>query len=422
MHLPVDPSVSHLLGPARDPHQPLHGVEAQGAPVVEAAWIWHDTVLDLRHIRPGGASHDRGASWLPSVRAEDGEVRVETEQGELPLRPGQSLTLERGGAQVLLRLAPAGRRVAGRFDRRVDLPFAGIMSFATFLAGALSVVIASSPPPVEQQVVELPDRFVELILAAPTPEVKVPVAAAPTTRPDAGEGKRRAGEEGRTGRERGKRVARGGPDLEQRRLDREIAEDAGVLGALADAGALGGVFDAGVHGDLAAGIGSLHGAVGVQMGTGYGQRGPGPGGGGNEVGSFHGTGTRGLSSGSSGDFSGGGDIGPKRDGGVRPGGDPIIVGALDPALIDGMIKRHLASFRFCYQRQLQSEPELSGKVTLQFVIAKDGSVSRSKVKSSSMGSAAVESCLSERMLRLRFPEPKGGGIVMVTYPFVFSRQ
>ncbi|MCK6507252.1 TonB family protein [Myxococcota bacterium] len=421
MHLPVDPSVSALLGPARDPHQPLHGVEAQGAPVVEAAWIWHDTVLDLRHITPGPAARSSAAGWLPALRSEQGEVFVETERGEARLDPGQALAIERGGAQVLLRLAPAGRRVAGRFDRRIDLPFVGIMSFATFLAGALSVVIASSPPPVEQQVVELPDRFVELILAAPPPPQEVAVAA-PTTRPDAGEGKRRAGEEGQTGRERGKRQARGGPDLEQRRLDREIAEDAGVLGALAEAGALGGVFDAGVSGDLAAGIGSLHGAVGVQLGTGYGQRGRGLGGGGNEVGSFHGTGTRGLSSGSSGAFAGGGDIGPKRDGGVRAGGDPIIVGALDPALIDGLIKRHLASFRFCYQRQLQSEPELSGKVTLQFVIAKDGSVSRAKVKSSSMGSPAVESCLSDRMLRLRFPEPKGGGIVMVTYPFVFSRQ
>ena len=37
-----------------------------------------------------------------------------------------------------------------------------------------------------------------------------------------------------------------------------------------------------------------------------------------------------------------------------------------------------------------------------------------------MNSEAVESCLCGRFLRFVFPEPEGGGIVVVTYPFVFT--
>jgi hypothetical protein len=76
--------------------------------------------------------------------------------------------------------------------------------------------------------------------------------------------------------------------------------------------------------------------------------------------------------------------------------------------------------RYCYQRELTKNPNLGGKITIKFVIAKDGSVSKSDVKSSSMGNGAVEGCIADRFLKFQFPEPKGGGIVIVSYPFIFS--
>jgi TonB family protein len=76
--------------------------------------------------------------------------------------------------------------------------------------------------------------------------------------------------------------------------------------------------------------------------------------------------------------------------------------------------------RHCYQRQLSRDPGLAGKVTVRFVIGNTGQVQKATVKSSSLGSAAVESCIAERFLRFRFPAPKGKGIVIVSYPFLFS--
>ena len=56
---------------------------------------------------------------------------------------------------------------------------------------------------------------------------------------------------------------------------------------------------------------------------------------------------------------------------------------------------------------------------MKFVIAKDGSVASSTTESSTLGTAAVEGCINGRVTRLRFPRPKGGGIVIVSYPFAF---
>ena len=101
-------------------------------------------------------------------------------------------------------------------------------------------------------------------------------------------------------------------------------------------------------------------------------------------------------------------------------GDPIILGALDRSLIDEVIRRHGNQIAYCYQRELTKYPSLAGRITTKFVIAKDGSVSSSQIKTSTMGNETVESCVNGRFMRMQFPRPVGGGIVIVSYPFAFS--
>lgn len=382
----IDSSVLDLMGPARNPEQTMIGAERQGEPVVEEIHTWNDLVMEVSH--------------RPQSQADP----------SLSLRPGEQRVFERDGERIIQRLTPAGATVPGRSSPEVDLPFLGISSTAAFLGLVFGVVIATAPPPVEQTVVELPDRMRLLVLQAP-PEPPPPPPAVAERSERAGEGKRAAGEEGARRKEM---------TQPKRKLDQEIAENAGVLGALADAGAMGGVFDAGLGDALSAGIGSLHASSGVAMGTGWGQLGRGPGGGGTEVGTIGGIGTRGRGGGGDGSCDDCGDMGPKKTGGLKTSGDPIIMGALDSSVIDGVVKRHLQSLRFCYQRELSRRPDMEGKVSMRFVIAADGSVSRANATKSSLGSPEVESCLSERFLRMTFPEPKGGGIVVVTYPFMFS--
>ena len=99
----------------------------------------------------------------------------------------------------------------------------------------------------------------------------------------------------------------------------------------------------------------------------------------------------------------------------------IVFGpALDRALIDKVIKQNMNRLRYCYQRELSKDPTLGGKIVVKFSIDKAGGVSSAAIKSSSMNSAAVESCLTKSFMSFKFPEPKGGGVVIVSYPFLFS--
>jgi hypothetical protein len=128
-----------------------------------------------------------------------------------------------------------------------------------------------------------------------------------------------------------------------------------------------------------------------------------------------------VGSGKSGFGSGGGSFGAKGEGGVSAtSGDPLILGALDRSLIDKVIKAKMAQIRYCYQRELQKDPSLGGKISIKFTIAKDGSVSKASVNSTTINNGAVESCVVGRFYKMQFPEPKGGGIVIVKYPFIFS--
>ncbi|MEC9389496.1 MAG: hypothetical protein VX944_05420, partial [Myxococcota bacterium] len=152
-------------------------------------------------------------------------------------------------------------------------------------------------------------------------------------------------------------------EVQKKKLDTEVAENAGVLGALSGSGELDYVIGSlNLSSELAGGIGGLIGAKGDQMGSGgLGARGSGLSGGGTAAG-LGGLGTKGRGSGKSGYGSGGGNFGAKGGGGIgRIGGDPIILGALDKSLIDAVIKKHMNQIRYCYQRELTNNPGLSGK-------------------------------------------------------------
>ncbi|NOY27674.1 MAG: AgmX/PglI C-terminal domain-containing protein [Oligoflexia bacterium] len=324
---------------------------------------------------------------------------------------------------IVAKMVPAGKRVVTSITDDMDYPFLGIMSFMAFLGVVLGIYLATAPPPPESEIMEIPDRFVDLLLQQPEPE-QPKKDNKPEANPDAGEGAKAKKEEGKVGKKDAKmKLAKGNKvEMEKKQLDKEIAEDAGVLGALRDGGELDGVFgSSNLNSDLTGGIGGLIGAKGTQFGSGgLGSRGSGLGGGGTAEG-LGGLGTKGRGSGSSGYGKGGGNFGAKGEGGIgRIGGDPIILGALDKSLIDAVIKRHMNQIRYCYQRELTRSPDLGGKVTVKFVIAKDGSVSKASIKASSMGNATVENCIAGRFRRFQFPEPKGGGIVIVSYPFIFA--
>lgn len=103
-----------------------------------------------------------------------------------------------------------------------------------------------------------------------------------------------------------------------------------------------------------------------------------------------------------------------------PGDLMVVLGALDRSVIEAVVKRNRAQIQYCYQRELTKNPNLAGSVTVKFVIARDGTVSTATTKSTTLRNELVEACINARFMRFQFPEPRGGGIVVVSYPFVFS--
>jgi TonB family protein len=103
---------------------------------------------------------------------------------------------------------------------------------------------------------------------------------------------------------------------------------------------------------------------------------------------------------------------------VRPAGDAVTAGGLSKEEVRRVVQRNLAQVRFCYSQELQSNPDLEGRVSVQFHIAPSGAVQSSQVASSNMGNAAVEQCVAQAARRWSFPQSPG--LTVVTYPFLFQ--
>jgi hypothetical protein len=314
------------------------------------------------------------------------------------------------------KLAPMGTL------KNVDWLFLGVLIGLLFLGGTFGVVLATRPYDPSQEVITIPDRFVELMVQQVEKEKEKKQKS--SGNPDAGEGAKAKDEEGKVGKKEHKlKKAKGSKvAIQKSQLDKQIAESTGLLADLnqmTDSSIFG---TGGLDNQISSALGGLIGSqYGNQYGSGgLGSRGSGYGGGGTAAG-LGGLGTRGSGLGASGYGRGSGFYGKK--GGGSPGvgaGDPIILGALDKSLIDRVVKSHLAQIRYCYQRELAKNPKLFGKIVVKFVISKDGAVSSATTKSSTMKNPIVEQCVNARFLRMRFPKPKGGGIVIVSYPFVFN--
>jgi TonB family protein len=106
---------------------------------------------------------------------------------------------------------------------------------------------------------------------------------------------------------------------------------------------------------------------------------------------------------------------------VGSSAETVIVGGLDKSVIDEIIRKHMNQIRYCYEKEANASGQtLRGRIAMRFVISASGRVSQAGVENTSMGNANVERCLVGVIQRIVFPEPLGGGIVEVNYPFLFS--
>lgn len=92
-----------------------------------------------------------------------------------------------------------------------------------------------------------------------------------------------------------------------------------------------------------------------------------------------------------------------------------------PQAVRATVGENLGAVKGCYTDAAKRNPNLAGKVILEWDVDDTGAVKRAIVKSSTLNDSATEACMIEKLKATRFtPAPKGV-TTNITYPFVFAR-
>ncbi len=421
---------------------------------LEVALLWGDTVIDVRSF-PVGQPVKIGPGDQSDVRVYSealGEgFELATATGGIHIPPGAKGIVRRDGKEseasgeltlgladrclvtfetsnlVLRWIRPAKRLKSSLFDS-VDFYFTKVLSVAFMLHLVLLIgfwITPTSSDMLSEDLFKNPSAFAKLIIKPPEKEKKKKFDLSGVK-----EGAKAKGKEGKFGKKEAKKEdaapsKKGSPivNAHKREEDRTKIMKAGLLGALGGAdGAASNIFG---PGGLGTGINNALGGLkgGAGMGDahgvgGLGSRGTGSGGGGTALG-IGGLGTKGNGHGRGG--YGSIDLGGRGKGDTRiVPGRTIVQGSLSKDIIAKIIRRHWNEIKYCYETELNKNPNLYGKVSVAFTIDGAGAVSDANVNETTMNNSNVENCMMTRVRRWRFPEPKGGGQVFVTYPWVFK--
>ncbi|MFO0548187.1 MAG: AgmX/PglI C-terminal domain-containing protein [Polyangiaceae bacterium] len=99
-------------------------------------------------------------------------------------------------------------------------------------------------------------------------------------------------------------------------------------------------------------------------------------------------------------------------------GATSVSGRLPPEVIQRIVRQNFGRFRLCYENGLRNNPNLRGRVSVSFVIGRDGSVG-SVGGGGDLPDGGVVSCVTKAFYGLSFPQPEGG-VVKVSYPIMFE--
>lgn len=85
-----------------------------------------------------------------------------------------------------------------------------------------------------------------------------------------------------------------------------------------------------------------------------------------------------------------------------------------------VIHSHMNDIRYCYETGILKDPSLAGKALIDFKINPEGIVPNAKTAEMTLSDRGVASCLITKLRTWKFPKPRGGVHVAVSYPFVFK--
>jgi hypothetical protein len=95
-------------------------------------------------------------------------------------------------------------------------------------------------------------------------------------------------------------------------------------------------------------------------------------------------------------------------------------GDIDPVAVRSVIRAHADEVRRCYEAYLTAHPDAAGQVALKWIIGADGNV-RDPIllrEKTTLPGNEVPECVAERLKTWQFPQPRNGGIAIITYPWI----
>jgi TonB family protein len=372
---------------------------------------------------------------------------------DVPIASGARCRLQAGAITFHVNAVAPGKVIAGRAE--VDKPFWAYTGSSLAVLGGL-LVLTQLIPDGEMEMnlddIGADNRYVGYLQQPDEePEPELTDEVEPEVEEEAGgQGERASGPEGKMGDPREKTRDRayalkkrpGMPPAVDRNYSMDAsARTAGILGMMEESSSS---FLADANGTFASGEsdedvwGNMNGG---EIGSAFGMAGKGL------VGSGRGGGGdgQGIGLGDVGLIGWGGGGGDGRQYGRGPGlnygrdkGTALtkrtrrvptarvakgeINGALDKDVIRRVVRSHINEVRHCYNAGLTRDPNLSGRVQVQFQIGATGRVSAAvpTANGTTLGDKAVERCVAQAVRRWKFPRASNGGTSMVSYPFVFS--
>ncbi len=98
----------------------------------------------------------------------------------------------------------------------------------------------------------------------------------------------------------------------------------------------------------------------------------------------------------------------------------VVLGGMDPDTIRQILVDHIPQFRGCYQNVLdRSSASFSGVGKFNFIIGSSGYVSKAGVGTGASVPSSIKRCVVNVLKGIKFPSPRGGGVVEVNQPFNF---
>ncbi len=84
-----------------------------------------------------------------------------------------------------------------------------------------------------------------------------------------------------------------------------------------------------------------------------------------------------------------------------------------------VINAHSGPIAACYEKQLSKNPELTGKLTFEWVVQIDGTAKDiTETAANTLGDSEVSKCVANVIATIKFPQPQGGEVSIV-FPWNF---